>query len=167
MILLGIDPGSQYTGYGLVRRQGSRLECLDCGRIKLPRKAPVSQRLGRLSDELSAILDGLVVEAVAVESVFHGVNTKSLVVLAQARGAILAEIGRRDLPCFEYSPSEIKRAVTGTGRADKDQVAHMVKLLLNLRQGSLPSDATDALAVAVCLANSIRLERITDEAQSH
>lgn len=164
MILVGIDPGSQHTGYGVVRRHGSRLECLDHGRFSLPAKVSVSTRLGLLSERLAALLDDARPEAVAVESVFHGVNTRSLVVLAQARGAILAELGRRGLACHEYSPAEVKRAVTGSGRAHKDQVARMVKLLLNLREGRTPADATDALAVAVCLANSLRVERIRDAA---
>ncbi|MEM1245420.1 MAG: crossover junction endodeoxyribonuclease RuvC [Acidobacteriota bacterium] len=164
MILVGIDPGSQYTGYGVVRRDGSKLTCVDHGRFSLPSKAPVPERLGRLSEHLSRLLDQTCPSAVAVESVFHGVNTRSLVVLAQARGAILAELGRRQLDCHEYSPSEVKRAVTGSGRAHKDQVARMVKLLLNLRGGKFSADATDALAVAVCLANSLRVERIRDAA---
>ncbi len=165
MILLGIDPGSQTTGYGVLRREGSRIECLDCGRIRLPAKTPVSVRLGALSREIGQILDRNRPEVVAVESVFHGVNTKSLVVLAQARGAILAELGRRDLPCHEYSPAEVKRAVTGSGRAHKDQVGHMVKVLLNLRGGDLASDTSDALAVALCLAHSLRVERIRSAAE--
>lgn len=164
MILVGIDPGSQYTGYGVVRRSGSRLTCVDHGRFSLPTKAPVPERLGRLSEHLAELLERTRPSAVAVESVFHGANTRSLVVLAQARGAILAELGRRELDCHEYSPAEVKRAVTGSGRAHKDQVARMVKLLLNLRGGRFSADATDALAVAVCLSHSLRVERIRETA---
>jgi len=92
-------------------------------------------------------------DAIAIESTFLGMNPKSLVVLSQARGAILGVVGRQGVDVFEYAPAEVKNALTGNGRADKSQVAQMVQLLLNLSHERLPEDASDALAVAVCCAH--------------
>lgn len=156
MLILGLDPGSLHTGYGLVERQGSRLLVRDHGRFSCPKDQGVPQRLAALCAHLDTLLDRVSPSLVAVETPFFGVNARSLVMLAQARGALVARLAARGLTILEYSPAEIKSTVTGNGRADKAQVARMVGLLLGLSTGKLPTDATDALAVAITAAQRHR-----------
>lgn len=144
----------------MVERQGSRLAVRGHGRISLPTKAPLAERLVALADEVSGLVDAHRPHVAALESLFHGVNPKSLIVLAQARGAILTSVCRAGLPVHEYSPAEVKSAVTGNGRADKTQVAKMVGLLLGLRGRRPSADATDALAVAICYGQRARLDAL-------
>ncbi len=166
MLILGLDPGSLHTGYGLVRKHGSSLTVVAAGRFSCPRAQPLPQRLAHLAASLSELLDRHRPEVAVVETPFHGMNVRSLVVLAQARGALLAALAGRGVEVREYSPAEVKSAVTGNGRADKEQVARMVKLLLSLEAGEpLPPDATDALALALCCAQRLRLDRLAAEAQ--
>lgn len=157
MIALGIDPGSHRTGWGLVRQEGSKYVLLGVGLIK-PRSAdPLHARLALLHGDLTTLLELHTPDVVGLESVFHGPNTRSLVTLGQARGALLAAVGRLDVPLVDLSPAEVKKSVTGRGGATKDQVAHMVAALLGRgaieqaaelgKQGRY--DATDAMAVAV------------------
>lgn len=159
MIILGLDPGSRYTGFGLVEKEGDRMRAIEHGRLACPGRMPLPERLARLSSELGRLLDRVRPDAVALESAFHGVNSRSLIVLAQARGALLAEIAGRRLELLEYSPAEIKSAVSGNGRAGKEQVARMVRLLLRV-EGETSADATDALAAAICCAQRYRFERL-------
>lgn len=162
MIVLGIDPGSRLTGYGVVSREGSRLRPLGEGRIAVPREGDLPARLAALGREVEELALRFQPDAVVLESLFHGVNSRSLIVLAQARGAILATVGRLGLAATEYSPAEIKRAVTGNGRADKRQVARMVELLLGLAPQERSTDATDALAAAICFAQRYRLDALRE-----
>lgn len=161
MLILGLDPGSRHTGFGLVRQEGRKIEAVDFGRLSVSAKAPLPERLGAISTDLEELLDTLSPAAVAIESTFLGMNPRSLVVLCQARGAMLGVVGRRQLEVFEYSPAEVKSAVAGNGRADKEQVAHMVRVLLGLPADRLPRDATDALAIAICCAHRMTLDRLT------
>jgi crossover junction endodeoxyribonuclease RuvC len=149
--VLGLDPGSQHTGWGCIAVEGQRCRLLDCGRISPPAGDPLHRRLGRLAAELEQLLARCQPEVVVLETPFHGVNARSLIVLAQARGALLATLSRAGVELAEYSPAEVKSAVTGNGRAGKDQVGRMVQLLLP-GAGRLPADASDALAVALCFA---------------
>jgi crossover junction endodeoxyribonuclease RuvC len=155
MALLGIDPGSLRMGWGLVASERGRLTVVEVGVVRPRAGMPLPERLAVLHAEVSRILASYEPEAVAIETVFHGPNVRALVTLGQARGAIVAALGARGLPLFEISPSEVKKAVTGRGSADKSQVAQMVGLLLGaaararLAEAALPADATDALAVAI------------------
>ncbi len=158
--ILGLDPGSVYTGYALVEKNGSRLTAIDSGRIACPRKAPLADRLGALSVELTGLIERLRPDAAALESVFQGLNPKSLIVLAQARGALLAALSRHGVPIREYSPTRVKTAVSGYGRADKDQVAAMVRRILGITTRKLSNDETDALAIAICCAQMSRSEEL-------
>jgi crossover junction endodeoxyribonuclease RuvC len=158
--ILGLDPGSLFTGYALVEKKGSRLRAIDSGRIACHRKAPLSERLGTLSAELEVVVDQTKPDAAALESVFQGLNPKSLIVLAQARGALLAVLSRRQVQVREYSPTQVKTAVSGYGRADKQQVAAMVQRILGLDAAGLSSDETDALAIAICCAQMSRTEEL-------
>jgi crossover junction endodeoxyribonuclease RuvC len=162
--ILGIDPGSLATGYGVVERNGSQVTACAFGRIAGPRTAPLAERLAHMTSELARVLDEWQPDAAAVETPFHGRNTRSLIVLAQARGALIATLATRGLAPAELSPAEVKSAVTGFGRAEKEQVAKMVRLVLGLHTVSLSADASDALAVAICYAQRTRLEAKTRQA---
>ena len=155
---MGLDPGSQHTGWAFVERRGSKLVALDFGRISCERQSPLQDRLAHLTVELRRLLDGRRPDRAALEAPFHGPSSRSLIVLAQARGALLAVLGEQGVETAELSPAEVKVAVTGSGRADKTQVARMVRLLLTLSEGPLASDTTDALAVAICCVQRQRLD---------
>lgn len=158
--ILGLDPGSRFTGYGLVEKEASRITLVEFGRIELGSSPALADRFADLHTRITGLMNRLQPQAVALEALFHGPNVRSLIVLAQARGALLAAIGLAGLPLREYSPSEIKSAVAGSGRADKDQVAKMVRLILGIR-GPLAVDAADALAAAICFGSRLALERLT------
>jgi crossover junction endodeoxyribonuclease RuvC len=164
VLILGLDPGSLHTGFGVIERSGSTLRVLDVGRISCPPKAPLPERLALLVTRLDELIQKAQPEAAAIESPFVGLNNRSLIVLAQARGALLATLALRHVPIAEYSPAEVKSAITGSGRADKEQVAKMVQLLLggSIRDGlRWSADASDALAVALCCAQRWRIDHIS------
>lgn len=160
MLILGLDPGSLHTGYGMVEKRGSALQAVDWGRISPPRRRALVERLADLAVSLDSLLDRSTPDLVVLETPFHGLNSRSLIVLAQARGALLACLGRRSLEVVEYTPAEIKSAVTGNGRADKQQVARMVQILLRLEGEPLEEDTSDALAVAICCAQRHRMDKL-------
>lgn len=164
MLALGIDPGSWRTGWGLVRQEGSRMLLVEAGTVTAPRGEPLAQRLAELHAQVGAMLDRWRPERVGVESVFHGRNTRALVVLGQARGALIAAIGGRGLAFSELAPAEVKKAVTGRGGATKEQVAHMVGVLLGPRIKDIGADASDALAVAIALLHRDRFTRLVERA---
>jgi crossover junction endodeoxyribonuclease RuvC len=147
VVVLGIDPGSQWCGYGVVARQGSRLARVTSGVI-VPGKRPMGERLAYILEELSRVIAGSGVDEVSIESVFAGASARSALVLGQARGVAMAAAALAHLPIYEYAPSEVKLAFTGSGRADKAQMMRMAHALF----GATPdrSDEADALALAVC-----------------
>ena len=157
-LILGIDPGSWHAGFGVVEQHGSTLRAIEHGRISCRRGASLPERLAHLSFELGALLARTKPDAAAVEAPFHGRNTRSLIVLAEARGALLATLATGGISTRSYSPAEVKSAVTGNGRAEKTQVSRMVRLLLALPSATLSNDTTDALAVAICCAQRWKLE---------
>ena len=159
-MVIGIDPGSRHTGWAVVEIEGGGCCLLEAGRLSFPGSEPLSRRLAGLSHDLNGILNQWEPEAAAIESAFVGRSSKSLIVLAQARGAILALFGNRDIEVREYTPAEVKTAVAGNGRADKQQVARMVEILLSLEAATRPSDQTDAMAVAVCFAKRLKMDRL-------
>lgn len=160
MLILGLDPGSLHTGYGLVEKRGTRLQPVDWGRISIPRRLDLPRRLADLSTSLEELLGRMSPDLAVLESPFHGMNSRSLIVLAQARGCLIGCLARRGLEVVEYSPAEVKSAVTGNGRADKQQVARMVQILLKLDGEPLADDTSDALAVAICCAQRHRLDSL-------
>jgi crossover junction endodeoxyribonuclease RuvC len=163
LLILGLDPGSLHTGFGLVDRRGSAVTLIEAGRISCPRALALPARLAHLAASLGELLVRHPPDLAALETPFQGLNARSLIVLAQARGALLAVLAGRGIEITEYSPAEVKSAVTGNGRADKLQVARMVHLLLGPEAGAaLPPDATDALALALCCAQRWRLDRLRD-----
>lgn len=151
MIVLGIDPGTAVTGYGVVARASDGAVSLrECGVVRTNARAPLPDRLRDIYEGVTEIMERHSPAAVAVEGVFFGKNVRSAVVLGHARGAILLAAAMRDLEVAEYPPSEIKSAVVGAGRATKDQVGLMVKQLLRLKEVPRPDDAADGVAVALC-----------------
>ena len=150
MRIFGIDPGSLCTGFGCVESDGSRHRLVCCGGIKAPARAAFPERLHHIHSALVEILADCRPDAVAVESLFHAVNARSALQLGHARGVALLAAAQAGLAVAEYPPAEVKRAVVGYGRAEKQQVQHMVTLLLGLAEPPEPFDASDALAVAIC-----------------
>jgi len=153
MIVLGIDPGTANTGYGVVERRGSRLLALDGGVITTRPEAPPQIRLANIHRRVCELLDEHKVSVLAMEDVYFGRNVSSAFAVGQARGAVMLAAGQRRLPCVSYTPQQIKYAVCGSGRADKDQVMRMVQMLLSLESPPRPDHASDALAIAICHAN--------------
>ncbi|MFN2383226.1 MAG: crossover junction endodeoxyribonuclease RuvC [Gemmatimonadota bacterium] len=147
--MLGVDPGSAVTGYGVVERRDGAVRCVDCGTIAGGGSA-LPDRLLALFEGLTAVVEAFDPEAVVIENAFLGRNVRSLAVMSQARGVLILAARRAGRPVFEYSPREIKQSVVGTGRASKSQIAYMVSSLLALPAGELPRDATDSLAAALC-----------------
>lgn len=146
--VLGIDPGSVVCGWGLVRRDGSRLTLEECGAFRPPRKAAFSERLRVMHASLQEVIGRTRPDAFAIESVFHARHARSALQLGHARGVLLLAAAQADLPIFEYPPAAVKKAVTGDGSALKEQVRTMVELLLKTTVEG-PMDASDALAVAI------------------
>lgn len=151
MIVLGIDPGTAITGYGVVARSGDGAVSLrECGVIRTEARAPLPERLRDIHEGVAELMVRHAPDVVAVEGVFFGKNVRTAVVLGHARGAILVAAALRDVEVVEYPPAEIKSAVVGTGRATKEQVGLMVQRLLKLREVPRPADAADGIAVALC-----------------
>lgn len=148
MITFGIDPGSRKTGWGAVRSEGSRLIALGFGTIKVSPKLPLAERLAVIHAGLRGELIRLGPDQVVLESIFHSKSAKSALVLGHARGVALLAAAMTEVPVLELSPTEVKKAVSGSGRSDKHQVQHMVKALLGLGEVA-EEDASDALAVAI------------------
>ncbi len=161
MKVLGIDPGTAATGYGVVvRGDGGAVSLLECGVIRTRSQAELPERLRQIHEGLGDVLARHSPDVVAVESIFYGKNVRTTVLLGQTRGAILLTAGLLDLPVADYSPAEIKNAIAGTGRATKEQVQFMVKKLLRLKEPPSPSDAADAVAVALCHLHTGRLSAL-------
>jgi crossover junction endodeoxyribonuclease RuvC len=158
VIILGIDPSLTATGWGVIRVEGSRLAHVANGTIKPPAKDAMPARLAALFAAVGEVVAAHLPDAAAAEEVFSNQNPQSTLKLGQARGAVMAALGAGGLACAEYAPRLVKKALVGTGSADKRQVQAMVtRLLPGARIDSL--DASDALAVAICHANSARIEQ--------
>ena len=160
MIVLGVDPGTATTGYGVVARTGDAVSLLECGVIRTVPESPLPKRLKEICEGITEVLGRHKVDVVAVEGVFYAKNVRTTVILGHARGAILLAATMRDLPVAEYSPAEIKNAVVGTGRATKEQVQFMLQRLLRLKEPPRPSDAADGVAVALCHCNAEIINRL-------
>jgi crossover junction endodeoxyribonuclease RuvC len=148
--VFGIDPGSDRTGYGCVDSDGRRHQLVQCGAVRAGAGATFPDQLSIIYRELTALLAECRPECVAIENIFHAVNARSALKLGHARGVAMLAAIEAGVTVVEYTPAEIKRSVVGYGRAEKPQVAQMVKLLLGLDAIPTPHDATDALAVAIC-----------------
>jgi crossover junction endodeoxyribonuclease RuvC len=153
MIVLGIDPGTASTGYGVVSQRSGRLLALDGGTIETPAGVALERRLTTIHARVGELIDEHRPVAVAIEDLYFGANARSALAVAQSRGVVLLAAGQRGLPCGSYTPQQVKGAVCGSGRAEKLQVQQMVQRLLALPELPRPDHAADALAVAICHLN--------------
>lgn len=153
MIVLGIDPGTASTGYGVVHSSGSRLCALEDGVIKTHAGVPLERRLADIHARVGELLDSHRPDALAIEELYFGANVRTAFAVGQARGVVLLAAGQRAVPSRSYTPQQVKAAVCGHGRAGKDQVGRMVARMLGLAAPPTPDHAADALAVAICDLN--------------
>lgn len=163
MIVLGIDPGSRITGFGVIQEVSGRLSLIDAGTIRTTKDAGVDVRLGEIFFRLVEIISKYQPLNGAIEDVFQARNPSSALKLGQARGAAIVACAHTQVPVFGYEPTTIKKSVVGVGRADKSQVAYMVARLLGVTKADWALDASDALAVAICHVNQRRFLRLAGE----
>ena len=162
MIVLGIDPGTANTGYGVVVSRGSTLAALDGGVIETRAGAPLERRLADIHARVCDLIGEHRPVALAIEDLYFGANAHSALAVGQARGVVLLVAGQHGLPCGSYTPQQVKGAVCGSGRAEKAQVQQMVQRLLALPEPPRPDHAADALAVAICHLNRAPLAAAAD-----
>ncbi|MCP4164446.1 MAG: crossover junction endodeoxyribonuclease RuvC [Chloroflexi bacterium] len=159
-VFLGIDPGTAITGYGIVSEREGNLFALDYGVIRTSANTNLETRLVTIYDQLNDILNRYHYQAAGVEELFFSKNARTALSVGHARGVVLLTIAQRGLPLYHYKPAQVKQAVAGYGSADKRQIQEMVRLLLGLESIPKPDDAADALAVAICLLHSFRLNTL-------
>ena len=157
MIILGIDPGIAIVGYGSVEYIGNRFKVIDYGSIQTKAGLPLVDRLKTIYSELRLLIYTYSPNCMAIEELFFNTNTKTAMVVAQARGVLMLGAANEGLAVAEYTPLQVKQAVTGYGRADKQQVQQMTKALLGLDKVPKPDDTADALAIAICHAHSMKM----------
>jgi crossover junction endodeoxyribonuclease RuvC len=155
--ILGIDPGTATMGWGVIRQEGNKLRYVQHGAIVTPSNWEMPRRLARLFDGVTELVKGYRPEAVAIEELFFNTNVTTAITVGQARGVALVAAYRAGVEVAEYTPLQVKQAITSYGRAEKRQVQEMVKTLLNLREIPKPDDAADGLAIAICHAFSSRM----------
>ncbi|MDD2212347.1 MAG: crossover junction endodeoxyribonuclease RuvC [Bacilli bacterium] len=153
MIILGIDPGTAITGYGVIEAQGNSYKVLEYGVIRSSNRQEMARRLDEIYQGSSRIIDLYTPDSMAIEELFFNKNVKTALSVGQARGVLILSAYQKGIPVYEYTPLQVKQAVVGYGRAEKQQVQFMVKALLNLQEIPYPDDAADALAIAICHSN--------------
>lgn len=156
MRILGIDPGYAIVGFGVVESDRGNFKAVDYGVIETSKELKMPQRLNMIWDGMNALIDRFQPDHVAVEELFYFSNAKTVIPVAQARGVILLSVQLRKIDLFEYTPLQIKQAITGYGNADKAQMQQMIKVLLNLSSVPRPDDAADALCAALCHAQTAK-----------
>ena len=154
MVIIGIDPGYAITGYSVLRFEKKKFHILEYGAIKTPSDMRFELRLLEISNKLEALCNSYAPDAMAIEELFFSRNTTTAIGTAQARGVAVVTGAKAGVGVYEYTPLQVKMAVTGYGRADKKQIDYMVKLLLGIKTEIKPDDVTDALAVAICHAHT-------------
>lgn len=154
MRILGIDPGYAIVGFGILEAAGGTARLLRCGAINTPAGVPMPRRLLQIQEDMEILLREFAPEVMAIEELFFNTNVTTGIGVAQARGVILASAARAGVPIFEYTPSQVKQAVVGYGKAEKRQVMDMTKRLLHLQAVPKPDDAADAVAIALCHART-------------
>ena len=157
MRILGIDPGTGILGFGIIDHNGRQATLVDAGVIRTPAHQPLPQRLKTIYDNLAEIADGHDIHAMSVEQIFFAKNVTTAISVSHARGIALLIGQQREIPIFEYTPMQIKQAVTGYGKADKKQVQEMVRVLLRLKEVPKPDDCADALAAALTHTTQSRI----------
>jgi len=154
MRILGIDPGYAIVGFGIIETDGVRHQLVRCGAITTPAGVPIAKRLLQIASDMAELIRIFKPEQMAIEELFFSQNVTTGIAVAQARGVLLMTAERAGLPIAEYTPSQVKQAVVGYGRAEKKQVMELTKTLLGLQTTPKPDDAADALAIAICHARS-------------
>jgi crossover junction endodeoxyribonuclease RuvC len=154
MIILGIDPGTATTGFGIIEK-GKKLKCLAYGLIQTSSSLPAAERLKILNNKLNKLIKKYKPGALAVENIYFFKNLKTAMPVSQAKGVILLTAAKKNIPVYEFTPLQAKMTVVGYGRAEKKQVQEMVKILLNLEKTPRPDDAADALAIAICCVKAL------------
>lgn len=162
MLVLGLDPGTATTGYGLVEYVCGKEKMICYGTIKTSAGMAMEMRLLKIFRELNDILDEYHPDAVAIEELFHHKNAKTVITVAQSRGVLLMAVAQRGLELAEYTPLQVKQAVCGYGNAEKKQVQMMVQNILKMKETPKPDDAADALAIAICHHHSRCLSKLKD-----
>jgi crossover junction endodeoxyribonuclease RuvC len=157
VVVLGIDPGTAHTGYGVVLARGRTLAALDGGVIETSASEPLERRLARIHAAIADLISDHEPEAMAIEDIFFGQNARTAFSVGQARGVAMLSAGMAGIPCYSYTPQAVKQAVCGSGTAAKDQVQRLVGALLSLPEPPQSDHAADALAVAICHANGYPL----------
>ncbi len=160
MIILGIDPGFAIVGWGVLEYQNNHFKVLDYGAITTDAKTPMFDRFLSIYNDLTTIIEQYKPDFMAIEELFFNSNQKTAINVAQARGVLVLSALQHDVPVFEYTPLQVKQAVAGYGRAEKNQVQQMVKILLNLEKVPKPDDTADALAIAICHGHSYNPRRM-------
>ncbi|MDD4924523.1 MAG: crossover junction endodeoxyribonuclease RuvC [Dehalococcoidales bacterium] len=160
MRILGIDPGTITVGYGIIDCEEDNISFVCCDALKCKQRSPIGERLCFIYDELCLVIESYRPDAVAVEQPFVDKNIRSALVIGKAQAIAILAAGKHHIPCFEYSPAQIKQGATNYGASSKEQVQQMVKLQLNLAEIPEPNDAADALAVAICHVRSVHLSDI-------
>lgn len=153
MVILGIDPGTATTGFGIIRVIGNRFQALDYGAIQTPAHTPMEERLVMIYEQIGQIIDVWKPDMMAMEELFFNQNVTTGISVGQARGVLLLACAQKGLDVYEYTPLEVKQALVGNGRAEKKQVQYMVRTILGLRETPKPDDAADGLALAICHAH--------------
>ncbi|HOJ78827.1 MAG TPA: crossover junction endodeoxyribonuclease RuvC [Bacillota bacterium] len=160
MVILGIDPGTAITGYGIISHQGNHLKKIGVGVIRTSPQQDMSLRLKVIYDEMHSLIAKYQPEVIAVEELFFNKNVRTALAVGQARGVIMLAAANSGLDIVEYTPLQVKQAVVGYGRAEKHQIQEMVRMLLCLPEVPKPDDAADALAVAICHAHSRKVNNL-------
>ena len=158
--ILGIDPGIAIVGFGVIEYDNMNFKVIDYGAITSPAHTPVPSRLKMIYDDLTYVIEKYKPDEMAIEELFYNNNAKTVINVAQARGVALLASTNRNVEIFEYTPPQVKIAVSGYGRADKKQIQQMTKMILNLEKIPKPDDTADALAIAICHAHSFRLKSL-------
>ncbi len=160
MRTLGIDPGTATTGFAIVDEHNKKFQLVEYGCIKTSPKNPSHDRLNTISEQMQIIIEKYNPDVMAVEQLFFTTNEKTAIKVGEARGVILLSAARNGIKLAEYTPLQVKQALTGYGKADKKQIQYMVKNLLGLKEVPKPDDAADAIAIAICHINSYRLKEL-------
>lgn len=160
MIILGIDPGFAIVGYGVLEYKNNHFKVLDYSAITTDAKMPMFDRFLSIYNDLTAVIEQYRPDFMAIEELFFNSNQKTAINVAQARGVLLLSALQHNVQVFEYTPLQVKQAVAGYGRAEKNQVQQMVKILLNLEKVPKPDDTADALAIAICHGHSYNPRRM-------
>lgn len=163
MKILGIDPGTGRVGWGVIESKKEKIKSQNFGIIETTPHAPIEERLEKIYQKISAIIDKEQPDIVAIEEIFFFKNQKTVISVSQSRGVIVLAAKTAGKKIYSYTPLQVKESVVGYGRAEKNQVQEMVKMILHLKEKPKPDDIADALAIAICCANSIKMQSILME----